>query len=383
MQLRRCREAGMIGTDQSGELWPNRFPPEMLFPRTSEELSVPSLNPFVGPRPIEKGQNIFGRDLEIDQLYYLLSAERIVLFHSPSGAGKSSLIQAGLVPRLAQQFDVWVPVRVNLPPRIDQQKTVNRFTRSCILGFEAEIPTRLQREEVVISAMTLAEYVAGRPRRRLAPRNIVLLFDQFEEVLTVDPLALDDKREFFGELGKLLQDPQIWAVFVIREDYLASFDPYSDEIPTHLKNRFRLDLLRRTAAQQAIRSSAESGGREFETQALWRLVSDLAMIKVQQPGGDFKSEPGPYIEPLHLQVACRGLWERMSPKQAVIEEADIESFGDVTSALSDYYEAEVQKTAGCDEYTERRIREWISGRLISQGNIRVQVLREAEESGGM
>ena len=36
-------------------------------------------NPFVGPRPIEKGQQIFGRDLEIDQLYYLLSAERIVV----------------------------------------------------------------------------------------------------------------------------------------------------------------------------------------------------------------------------------------------------------------------------------------------------------------
>ena len=45
-------------------------------------------NPFVGPRPIERGQPIFGRDQEIDQLYYLLSAERIVLFHSPSGPAK-------------------------------------------------------------------------------------------------------------------------------------------------------------------------------------------------------------------------------------------------------------------------------------------------------
>ncbi len=72
-------------------------------------------NPFVGPRPIERGQPIFGRDAEIDGLYYLLSAERIVLFHSPSGAGKSSLLQAGLLPRLAEQFDVWTPARVSLP----------------------------------------------------------------------------------------------------------------------------------------------------------------------------------------------------------------------------------------------------------------------------
>lgn len=46
-------------------------------------------NPFVGPRPLEIGQRIFGRDREIDELYYLLSAERVVLLHSPSGAGKS------------------------------------------------------------------------------------------------------------------------------------------------------------------------------------------------------------------------------------------------------------------------------------------------------
>ena len=61
-------------------------------------------NPFVGPRPFETGRKIFGRDREIDDLYYLLSAERIVLLHSPSGAGKSSLVQAGLIPRLNERF---------------------------------------------------------------------------------------------------------------------------------------------------------------------------------------------------------------------------------------------------------------------------------------
>jgi len=76
----------------------------------SSTAAVMVANPFVGPRPIDTGQKIFGRDREIEQLYYLLSGERIVLLHSPSGAGKSSLIQAGLLPRLTQVFDVWGPV---------------------------------------------------------------------------------------------------------------------------------------------------------------------------------------------------------------------------------------------------------------------------------
>ena len=38
-------------------------------------------NPFVGPPPFEEGRAIFGRDREIENLYNLLSAERIVLLH--------------------------------------------------------------------------------------------------------------------------------------------------------------------------------------------------------------------------------------------------------------------------------------------------------------
>jgi tetratricopeptide (TPR) repeat protein len=338
-------------------------------------------NPFVGPRPIERGQPIFGRDLEIDQLYYLLSAERIVLFHSPSGAGKSSLLQAGLIPRLAQQFDVWTPVRVNLPPQTNGPADINRYVRSCNLGFEAEIPNDHRRPEDSIASMTLAGYMAGRPRRRSAAKNVVLIFDQFEEVLTVDPLALDAKREFFRQLGKLLQDPQLWAIFAIREDYLAQLDPYAELLPTHLKNRFRLDLLSRNAAAETIRMTVETGGRGFEPRALGTLISDLATMQIQQPGGEFRSEPGPYVEPLHLQVACRGLWEKLTPDRTVIEDRDIELFGDVTDSLAEYYETEIAKTAGGDERIERSIREWCGEKLIAGGNIRGQVLREVGRSG--
>ena len=354
-------------------------------------------NPFVGPRPIEKGQPIFGRDLEIAQLYDLLYAERIVLLYSPSGAGKSSLVQAGLIPRLAQQFDVWKPVRVNLEPETDA-RGVNRYVRSCIFGFEAGVPKRLQREEKSLSSQTLQDYVAGRPQRPSAPKNIVMIFDQFEEVLTADPFGVEAKKEFFSQLGKLLQDnPSIWALFVIREDYLAPFDPYAEQLPTHLKNRFRLDLLGTKAAQETIDRTVESAGRSFAPQALGRIVADLATMQVQQTGGKFKSEPGRYIEPLQLQVVCRNLWERMAPDRKVIEDEDIDSFGDVTSALAEYYDGEVKRATGAvervegtfrewiggNERMERSIREWVGGMLITRGNTRGQVLLEAGESGGL
>jgi hypothetical protein len=74
-------------------------------------------NPFVGPRPIQQGEPLHGRDTEVRELYNQLQARRIVVLHSPSGAGKSSLVHAGLIPRLKTAgYDVWKPIRVNLDP---------------------------------------------------------------------------------------------------------------------------------------------------------------------------------------------------------------------------------------------------------------------------
>src|ERR1700684_2100601 len=96
-------------------------------------------NPFVGPRPLGPGDAIFGRNREIRELRSLLSAERIVLLCSPSGAGKSSLISAGLIAELASRFDVWLPTRVTLaaPPAM---KAGNRYSWSAAAGFEQEVP---------------------------------------------------------------------------------------------------------------------------------------------------------------------------------------------------------------------------------------------------
>ena len=65
--------------------------------------SIVQSNPYIGPRAFQLGERIHGREHEANQLMNLIIAERIVLLHSPSGAGKSSLVQAGLFPRLKEE----------------------------------------------------------------------------------------------------------------------------------------------------------------------------------------------------------------------------------------------------------------------------------------
>jgi hypothetical protein len=59
---------------------------------------------YVGPRPFRTGETLYCRDHEADELAGLLISQRLVLAHSPSGAGKTSLIHAKLVPALRDEF---------------------------------------------------------------------------------------------------------------------------------------------------------------------------------------------------------------------------------------------------------------------------------------
>jgi len=321
-------------------------------------MSTPP-NPFVGPRPLTKSNPIFGRDREIAELRHLVTAERLVLLHSPSGAGKSSLINAGLIPELMDRFDVWEPTRVNAEPPAGT--TTNRYVWSAIHGWKKEGEER-----------TLKEFVGARPSKN----NILLIFDQFEEILRTDPNDAAGQDEFFSQLAELLSDPAIWALFIIREDYLAPLLSFAAMLPTHLRTRYRLDFLTREQAKEAMRETALTGDRLFQPQALNLLVENLAAIRIQNPDGSYREtvEAGAYVEPMQLQVVCRRLWEAMDPADRSIDAEDITQFGDVTQALAAYYDDFVKD--------DRSVREWFQEKLI-KGNIRSQVQMGPEQSDGL
>lgn len=327
-------------------------------------------NPYVGPKPLSGDQPIHGREREIADVYNLLIAERIVLLCSPSGAGKSSLISAknGLLDRMKKHFDVWPVARVHERPPAEAGD-VNRY---CWSAAKQLSPA------TALGASTLVE--ALRPP---AGRTVFLVFDQFEEVLTTGQADIEDKREFFRQLGDFLMLPNVWALFSMREDYLAPLDPFRRLLPTHLRNRYRLNLLGKSSAELAIRLPAGEAKRPFTDSAVVRLVHDLAQINVQNEDGSFTLREGPFVEPLHLQLACERIWANTTGQEN-IGEADVSGHGDVDTALRDFYESKVKAAAlDAPESGERAIREWFERCLINPAGIRRQVMLTEGSSEGL
>src|SRR5688500_16257128 len=244
-------------------------------------------NPYVGPRAFETGETLFGREQETLELLDLLIAERILLLYSPSGAGKTSLVQAALIPRLkARRFRVLPVIRLNHEPPIPvdyEGEASNRYALSALLSLGSVRPGGEQLPPATLARMGLDEYLDRLPRRADEPEEVVLIFDQFEEILTADPTDVKAKERFFSWLGAGLGEPARFALFAMREDYVAALDPYRRRIPTRLRTTYRLALLGESAAREAIQGPARAAGVEFTDAAARMLIDDLRRVRVQRP----------------------------------------------------------------------------------------------------
>ena len=346
----------------------------------ADPAPAPRANPYVGPRSLRYGESIYGRDREARQLLELLIAERIVLLYSPSGAGKTSLIQAALRPELEKEdFNVLPVIRVSRGAG-DNSYPCNPYVMSALLSLEQGVPPEQAIPPEELAAMTLGEYL----KRREAPtagsdEGTFLIFDQFEEILTIDPLNREAKMDFFNQVGEALRDLKRWALFAMREDHVAALDPYLRPIPTRLKATFRLDLLNADGARLAVQRPARDQGVEFTEEAVTKLVDDLRQVAVQGPTGAIEQQLGLYVEPVQLQVVCYRLWEKLDANVKEIAPEYVAATGDVDSALADYYAERVAQIAVQSGVKERVIREWFDRRLITESGIRSQVMRGSSD----
>jgi WD40 repeat protein len=339
-------------------------------------------NPFVGPKALTEEDRLFGRSVELKTLHSLLNAERIVLLYSPSGAGKTSLLHAGLKRLLVQDgFVVRPTIRVTheVPPSLGDQSLRNRYLLSTLLSLEAGRPKEF--EPAALAEIRLDEYLATTRGTSTAGGAECLLFDQFEELFTVDPIDVDEKLAFLEEVGQALRDPGRWAVFSMREEFVAHLDPYLKLFPTKLRTRFRLDLLRPAPALQAIQGPALEAGVEFSAEAASLVVDDLRTVLVQR-GSAAVPEEGPTVEPVQLQVVCHRLWTRLGDVTRV-EPEHVRELGDVDNALGDFYDDIVREVAQRTGVSERAIRTWISDELVTEQGYRAQTQHgPAEDAEG-
>ncbi|NOK16278.1 nSTAND1 domain-containing NTPase [Corallococcus carmarthensis] len=288
---------------------------EAAFPR--QEL--PAV-PYRGIEPFryEDRHLFFGRRKEIWKLVRAITIYRGFLLYGESGAGKSSLINAGLIPALKEEG--YLPYRVRLQPQADGEFVFERIVvRSS--GTPEYLPTLFpgtEGEERHVASLTELERLLKEEGRTQTP---VLIFDQFEELITLFEAAPSSGGETSGALQqkicaflvRMLRDhaTSVKLLFAFREDYFAKLRVLLSDHPALVDHFFRLEPLQADSLASVIRgpftdSRIPKGHfQEKISQSLAeRLMQDLV---ARSPDGRPKLS--------EVQVACLQLWHASNPEE--------------------------------------------------------------------
>jgi hypothetical protein len=344
-------------------------------------------SPYIGPRPFQRGDRMFfGRDREVRELVSLVVAHRIVVLYAASGAGKTSLLNAGLLPALEQEesFEVLPVARLRpFDPAIATKPELrNVYTFGVTSNWSRELDGIDDAVPVSLAAALARREHPTDAQGFASPRAVV--FDQFEELFSLFPERWPDRAEFLEEVADALeQDPLLRVVFALREDYLAQLDSHASLLPGNLRTRLRIERLGPDAAQEAVTRPLLSTPRAFAPGVAEKLVADLRTIRVDSAlGGDVEVE-GEFVEPVHLQVACQSLWSELPPKVTTITEDHLRTFGNVDEVLSRFYDGAVHDAADAAGIREGRLRASLEAAFLTAGGTRGTVYRGASSTAGI
>ena len=366
----------------------------------NEAVAVPT-TPYVGPRPFETRDRhlFFGREREAHEISSLVLANKLFVLYAQSGAGKTSLVNAGVLPLVEDELEALPTARlqVRLPSRLADMADASARRRD---GRSEPADARNIYTLAVLSAWasprdlgklkqtTLAEFLASRPRQTQPigmPIPWLLVFDQFEELFTTHPDHWEERGEFLKQIAEASDSlPDLRVLLVLREDFLSRLLGFADVFRNGLKDRYFLEPLRRSAAELAITNPIRSTGRSFEPAAVEDLVRRLMTSRVDVGDARTVQVEGEFVEPVLLQVVCQTLWTALPAEVSTITLAHVRELADVDISLARFYSDAVREAADLGLVSERRIREWVQQKLLTHpGGTRGTVYVGANTTEGL
>jgi WD40 repeat protein len=285
-----------------------------------DDLDV--INPFKGLRAFQEADadDFHGRELLVDGMLERLHAEghagRFLAVIGPSGSGKSSVVKAGMIPRLRRNAlpgsaDWFV---VEMTPGAHPLEELEAALLRVAINPPASLLEQLREDERGLVRAVKRVLPGG----TLIGGELVLLIDQFEETFT----RVEDEAErahFLKSLQTAAQeaDSRLRIIVTLRADFYDRPLIYP-EFGQLMRECTEVILpLSRAELERAIAGPAERGGLILESGLIESIVADVG----EQPGA----------LPL-MQYALTELFERREGRQLTV--SAYREIGGVSGALA-------------------------------------------------
>ncbi|OLT13454.1 hypothetical protein BJF79_20625 [Actinomadura sp. CNU-125] len=338
--------------------------------------------PYPGLRAFRQsdGPLFFGRDREIRDLRSLWLANRLTILFGPSGVGKSSLLNAGVLSELGDEVDRLPVGRVFPAPFAEPAAGGNPFTFTLLSSWNPSASPESLRD------LTLREFFrdrAGRVDRFDDPLPFLVAIDQFEELFMAPSQLWRHRDHFVDDLSAALADQlELRLLISIREDAVAALLPFERRLSPPPRRRLAVRALTADAALKAVTGPLRETSRTFGPGAAEYLVDDLRSARhPDEPG--VAAVPDEHVEPVQLQIVCSTLWAALPESVRTITAEDVRAHGDPDRSLARFYTRTVADVAAEHGMPGHELRGWIERNLITDMGTRGMVCEGAGETAGL
>jgi len=318
------------------------------------EPPVDERNPWLGLASFteETRAYFYGREDEVAELARRVQRKLLTVLFGQSGLGKTSILRAGLVPRLRAQG--YCPVYVRLDYDRDAPEPAEQIKRA--IARTARGSGKWTQIGVATEGESLWEYLHHRDDvlRDESGNTLVplLIFDQFEEIFTLaqsDDFGRARAARFIADLADLVENrapkslearldtddslaerfdfsrSDYRVLISLREDYLAPLEGLKGAMPSITQNRLRLAPMTGTQALTAVMRPGKGLVSEEVAAAIVRFVAGGAELANAE------------VEPSLLSLICRELNDARIAQGR--EEISLDLLaGSHASILSNFYE---------------------------------------------
>ena len=310
-------------------------------------------SPYKGLRAFESTDRdlFFGRASAVQELVRAVGTRALVPVVGASGVGKSSVVHAGLLPRLKDQQAGWGFVTIRPRPTLLTALAAG-LARLCGSGVPVPVADLEEWQERLSDLVGAAELAcAGSAKER-----VLVTVDQFEEVLAQDCDLL------LRQLADLPDDGLLTVVLTLREDSFGTFFVRHASFGERLRlSAVALRGMDAAELAEVIREPAALRGVRISD----RLVDELV--------GEVRDRPGAL--PL-LEFSLDQMWRTIRAEQPLLSFDAYEEIGRLDGALAAHADRVLD---GLSETEQALVRNLFVKHLASssQPDVR-QVLRRSE-----
>jgi len=265
-----------------------------------------------GLLPFEEGDELPGRGRDAQDIFTLVSSSsfRFGVLWGESGCGKTSLLRAGLIPKLRNEK--FLPLYVGKPTN-NPQGVIRSALLQEVSGLEKQTNQSLNH---------LLKSAAPKGKK------FVVLIDQFEEFFLTNRTP-KSRAGFIKWLGETIADENMPVVFLIgiRGDFFAQLQNFAPQIPepTSIHTTYQLQNFDIEQAKQIFSAAAKADGIPFEQELIQAVIREL--------------ETEEFIRPAELQVVGTRL-----KRKSVITLNRYEILGGARGILSSYISDEIKQS---------------------------------------